>query len=162
MPWWIISYLKSAGSNFGEVVPGRIYRSAQPDSKRLVKLHDELGLQAVLNLRDDNKPEERAEVEAAGLLFYPVPMSDHAAPTDAQIRQALDVLRLGLVTLLHCVGGRHRSGTIAAVYRVTEQGWSKADAWKECEKFGWYDFGGHKPLRIWFEKEFDPARFPRK
>lgn len=155
---WILQWLKSYGSNFSRVTPS-IYRGAQPSARDLVKMKRDYGIQAVLNLRDDVGSEEVAEVKAAGLLWYAVPMRDDAAPTDAQIRSALGVLRSGITVLLHCKGGRHRTGALIAVYRVVEQNWSKERAWEEAYKYGYYRFGGHGPIEDWFLKDFDPAQF---
>lgn len=158
MAFWLSQYLRSTPPNFGQV-SSSVFRGAQPDKHRLEELRDRYGVQAILNLRDDNDPEEQAEVEAAGLLWYPVPMSDKAAPTDEEVRAALAVLSSGVVTHVSCKGGRHRTGLICACYLVVVKGQTKEVAWQLNEARGWYDAQGHKPLRLWFEQSFDPVRF---
>jgi protein tyrosine/serine phosphatase len=37
---------------------------------------------------------------------------------------------------VHCSAGKHRSGTIAALYRTRVQGWSKEKAWAEQQSYG--------------------------
>src|SRR4249920_4073497 len=106
MSFWLFQYVKSMGDNFGVVVPGHIYRSAQPSA--LCELRDKYGIRAVLNLRDNAGPKERRDAEKAGLVWHQIPMKDVEAPTPDQIRDALDVLRSGVPVLVHCKGGRHR------------------------------------------------------
>ena len=39
---------------------------------------------------------------------------------------------------MHCVGGRHRTGVMTAVYRMTQEGWTAERAFKEMKQ---YKFG---------------------
>ena len=48
---WIWTYLRTAGSNFHEVVPGRIYRSATPSPENLEKYRRKFGIKTWLDLR---------------------------------------------------------------------------------------------------------------
>jgi protein tyrosine/serine phosphatase len=36
---------------------------------------------------------------------------------------------------VHCVGGRHRTGVMTAVYRMVHDGWSADRAFKEMKQF---------------------------
>jgi len=159
MAFWLTQYLKSLGDNFGQVTP-LIYRSAQPSADRLKELRAKCKVEINLNLRDDFGDEERNEILQAGMIPYNVPMKDDEAPAPWQILKALNVLREGNeVKLVNCVGGRHRTGLICAVYQAVEMNVSKRDAWKEAEKYGYYDHGGHAPLRLWFEDGFQPGDY---
>jgi hypothetical protein len=42
---------------------------------------------------------------------------------------------------------------------VTDCGWTMEQAIKEMVRYGWYDALGHKPLREWFLREFDPKDY---
>ena len=156
MAFWLTQYLKSRPPNFGQVGP-TVYRSADPDD-HLGRWVNTYRIEAVLDLRDKPDATEEAACERLGALYTRLPMRDDQAPTPATIRAALDVLRAGLVTLVHCAGGRHRTGVVVACYEVVN-GTSKRDAWKHAEKFGWYDQWGHKPLRLWFEQQFKPEDY---
>jgi tyrosine-protein phosphatase SIW14 len=157
MPFFPIQYLKSTGGNFGQVT-SRIYRSAQPDQHRLKQFRDKFGLTVNLNLRDDldSVNEERAEVEALGIHFIWFPMSDSKAPSETVIRGAVAYLAVPGVILVNCKGGRHRTGLVCAAYRVLVDGWSKKEAWSECEDYGFYSFPNHGVLKDWFFEEFKP------
>ena len=39
---------------------------------------------------------------------------------------------------VHCAGGRHRTGVMTAVYRMTSDGWTSDQAFKEMKR---YHFG---------------------
>lgn len=160
--WWVTQWIKSAGDNFGVVVPGRIYRGSAPDKDRLRELKDKYNIGLVLNLREGERHDDARTAARLGLLWAHVPMVDDAAPTHEQISTALNILRdpASPPIYMACAGGRHRAGVVAACYRVVVQGWSEYEAWHECDKFGWYDSGGHKPIRLWFETQFDPKDFP--
>lgn len=157
---WIVRYIKSMGDNFGMVTP-KLYRSAQPSRSKLFRYREDYDIQVVLNLRHDAGEKEREDVAAVNLVFDHIPMLDNAAPTYEEVRDALDVMRCGLTVLVQCMGGRHRTGLMVAVYRVVEQGWSKEVAWKGAERHGWYSANGHRPIKDWFFKEFQPERFKR-
>jgi tyrosine-protein phosphatase SIW14 len=36
---------------------------------------------------------------------------------------------------VHCVGGKHRTGVMTAVYRMTQDGWTADQAFKEMKQF---------------------------
>ena len=156
MAFWLTQYLKSRPPNFGQVAP-TIYRSADPDD-RLDRWKLTFKLESVLDLRDEPDPDEEAACTRLGVLYTRLPMKDDQAPTPATIRNALDILRAGLVTLVHCKGGRHRTGVVVACWEVVG-GATKAEAWKGAEKYGYYDTWGHKPLREWFEQQFKPEDY---
>lgn len=159
MPWFISQYLRSMGDNLHPVT-ATLWRSAELSASRLAQLHRDRGVDLMLNLRHDLPLEERREIRAAGLDLAWVPMRDDRPPDALDIHKALAVLDDPRIKLVCCKGGRHRTGLVVAVYRVTRQGWTKADAWRECERVGgWYDHGGHKPLRRWFEGAFGPEDY---
>jgi protein tyrosine/serine phosphatase len=45
---------------------------------------------------------------------------------------------------VHCKGGRHRTGAMTAVYRITHDGWTAEQAFEEMLKYDFDDgfFGG--------------------
>ena len=156
MAFWLTQYFRSLPPNFGKVSP-TVYRSADPN-KRLDGWIKQYKLEVVLDLRDERDAEEEARVNALGLIYTRLAMRDDEAPTPALVREALKVMSSGIVTLVHCEGGRHRTGLIVACYQVMN-GATKQDAWKNAKRYGWYDTWGHKPLRLWFENEFKPEDY---
>lgn len=148
--FWVVQYLKSLGDNFGHV-DDAIYRGAAPSDAILRKLR-ELGVQNIIDLRDGDQSKAGDRASAAGFGWQQIALRDNARPNARDIEDVLVLLKCG-ATFFHCEGGRHRSGLIAACYRV-RQGWSKRDAWEEAEKYGYYSALGHGPLKDWFWNDF--------
>jgi protein tyrosine/serine phosphatase len=126
--------------NFGRI-NDNYYRGAQPRGRDYRDL-SALGVKTVINLTNsDSQANERAMVEQAGMNYVQIPITTHVPPTQEQIKQFLS-LATGPATqpvYVHCVGGKHRTGVMTAVYRMTLNGWSADQAFKEMKqyKFGW-------------------------
>jgi len=126
--------------NFGRI-NDNYYRGAQPHGSDYRDL-SALGVKTVIDLTNsDSQANERAMVEQAGMNYVQIPMTTHVPPTQEQIKQFLS-LATGPATqpvYVHCVGGKHRTGVMTAVYRMTLNGWSADQAFKEMKqyKFGW-------------------------
>jgi protein tyrosine/serine phosphatase len=98
--------------NFHEVVPGSVYRSAQPSPRRLAGWITEHGLAAVLNLNDDGGfADEAAVADEAGIRYLHVPLSDLGLPHRNTFLALLDSLEtLPRPLLVHCRAGADRTG----------------------------------------------------
>jgi protein tyrosine phosphatase (PTP) superfamily phosphohydrolase (DUF442 family) len=124
--------------NFGQISES-YYRGAQPYEGDYAALAA-LGIKTVIDLQADGSPAEQRLVEAAGMTFHRIPMTTHTAPTDDQLAQFLDIVNdpENQPVYVHCAGGRHRTGAMTAVYRMTHDGWTADQAFKEMKQ---YDFG---------------------
>jgi len=130
-------------SNFGKM-DDRFYRGARPKDKDIQALKS-LGIQTIIDLQDDVKPEEKAAAEAVGMRYINIPVVDKAPPTTEQIAEFLKVIddpKTG-VFYLHCAGGRHRTGEMGAVYRLNKYGWSYDQAYQEMKNYDFYTSFGH-------------------
>ncbi|MCI0411376.1 dual specificity protein phosphatase family protein [bacterium] len=124
--------------NFGRIAD-HYYRGAQPEGQDYVDLAA-LGIRTVINLTsDDAEADEKSLVENAGMNYYQIPMTTHQPPTTTQLTEFLRLVNdpASQPVYVHCVGGRHRTGLMTAVYRMT-QGWDADQAYKEMKQ---YDFG---------------------
>jgi uncharacterized protein (TIGR01244 family) len=122
--------------NFSRV-DAHLYRGAQPKGSDFADLKA-LGIKTVVNLTsDDADPTEQALTEAAGMTYVSIPMNTRIVPTEAQIAQFLSLVngQAGQPVYVHCVGGRHRTGVMTAMYRMTHDGWSGDRAFKEMKQF---------------------------
>jgi protein tyrosine/serine phosphatase len=95
----------------------------------------------VIDLRsDDFDAEDRLLVERAGMKYVQIPMTTHQPPTRLVIEEFLRIVDdpENQPVYVHCVGGRHRTGVMTAVYRMTRDGWTADQAFKEMKayKFG--------------------------
>jgi tyrosine-protein phosphatase SIW14 len=125
--------------NFGRVDP-MYYRGAQPEGHDYADLAA-LGVKTIINLTsDDAEANEQAMVTQAGMKYLQIPMTTHEPPTSAQLAQFLKIVNdpASQPVYVHCVGGRHRTGVMTAAYRITQDGWTADQAFKEMKQ---YKFG---------------------
>jgi len=116
------------------------YRGGQPVGNDYAALA-RLGVKTVINLigdQDLDRSEQRS-VEAHGMRYIYIPMSTRTNPTPTQIDQFLSIVnnQSSQPVYVHCVGGRHRTGVMTAVYRMTHDGISGDAAFKEMKQFGY-------------------------
>ena len=122
--------------NFSRV-DARLYRGAQPSEGDFADLKA-LGIKTIVDLTSkDADPDEQARTEAAGMRYVSIPMSTRRVPTAAEIAQFLSLVNdpAAQPVYVHCVGGRHRTGVMTAMYRMTHDGWSGDQAFKEMKQF---------------------------
>jgi len=122
--------------NFGRVTD-TYFRGGQPKTQDYAALAA-AGVKAIINLTsDDAQPNEKSLTEAAGMKYFQIPMTTHQVPTAAQIAQFLAIVdnKADQPVYVHCVGGRHRTGVMTAIYRMTDDGWSAAQAFAEMKKY---------------------------
>jgi protein tyrosine/serine phosphatase len=138
-------------SNFG-VVDGRIFRGAQPKGRDYAALKA-IGVQTIIDLREDARKDSRAEAEAAGLKYVNVPLVDKQTPTEQNAADFLKAVNdpANGVVYVHCAGGRHRTGAMIAVYRMAQDHWTLDQAYKEMLDFDFYTSGGHGGFKTFVE-----------
>ena len=123
--------------NFAQV-NATYYRGAQPVGADYADLK-RLGVKTVINLigDEDLDTREQRSVEAQGMRYIYIPMSTRKAPTQTQIEQFLTIVNdaASQPVYVHCVGGRHRTGVMTAVYRMTHDGISGDAAFREMKQF---------------------------
>lgn len=123
--------------NFARV-NDRYYRGGQPAGEQYADLAA-LGVTTVINLIGDEDEVDRREqelVERHGMRYVHIPMNTRKPPTDAEIATFMSIVDDpdGGAVYVHCVGGRHRTGVMTAVYRMTKDGWSGDQAFKEMKR----------------------------
>src|SRR5207245_11308937 len=76
----------------------------------------------------------------AGLKYFQIPMTTHRVPTAGQLAEFLRIVgdAANQPVYVHCVGGRHRTGVMTAVYRMNQDGWTADQAFREMKQ---YKFG---------------------
>jgi len=160
--------LRAAGialDNFG-IVDGRIYRGAQPDRDDYRALAS-LGVTTIIDLRLDAKSRSRGYAEAAGLTYVNIAIDDHGQPTDNDVKMFLAALdhNPAAKVYVHCAGGRHRTGSMLAVYRMVRNGWTLGQAYDEMLAYDFYTRFGHKGFKsfvddYWRRMNADSASVP--
>ena len=124
--------------NFGRVNE-HYYRGAQPKGRDFADLAA-AGVKTIIDLAAEGDRAEEANARAAGMRFVRIPMSTHAVPTPQVIAQFLTLVNdsANQPVYVHCMGGRHRTGVMTAIYRMTVDGWKPTQAFAEMKQ---YKFG---------------------
>ena len=114
------------------------YRGGQPMGEDYADLAA-IGVKTVIDLTNggDGRPEEKALVEQYGMNYLHIPMSTRTPPTEQEIATFLAAVDAEGAVYVHCVGGRHRTGVMTAVYRMTEHGLSGDQAFKEMKQYNY-------------------------
>ena len=127
--------------NFGQV-SDTYYRGSQPMGDDYAALKA-LGVKTIIDLTEED--DKGGAARRAGLQFVQIPMSSTTAPSEAQVEQFLSIVNdpAQQPVYVHCKGGRHRTGTLTAVYRMANEGWTADRAYEEMLKYD-FDYGfGH-------------------
>src|SRR4026208_1941591 len=121
--------------NFGRI-NDHYFRGSQPKGADY-RARAALGVKTVIDLQKDGPSNEAGLVGAAGMKFVRIGMTTSQAPTDAQIAQFFEIVtsRANQPVCVHCAGGRHRTGTMTALYRMTFDGWNPAQAYSEMKQY---------------------------
>ena len=123
--------------NFGKVNE-HYYRGSQPFPEEFAQLK-KLGIKTVIDLRKDSVPGEPELVRAAGMQYFNIPLKANRPATDEQTSYFLSLVNepSNWPVYVHCKGGRHRTGALTGVYRITHDGWTADQAYSEMKQ---YDF----------------------
>jgi protein tyrosine/serine phosphatase len=133
--------------NFG-CINETFYRGAQPKERDYAALAA-MGVKTVIDLQRNGPEGERSLVEAQGMKFHRIPMSDSSQPAAGQAELFLKIVNdpANQPVFVHCMGGRHRTGAMSAIYRITHDGWSADQAYLEMKRYD-FEYGiGHGSLK---------------
>lgn len=137
--------------NFGKM-DDRFYRGAQPDEQDIKDLAA-LGVKTVIDLRNDPVSYEKQSVEAVGMRYVNIPMSDKDYPQPAQINAFLKLVDDPATGkfFVHCAGGKHRTGVMGAVYRFTHDHWNYDQVYAEMKDYNFSTAWGHSNMKKYVE-----------
>lgn len=139
-PRWAVPVDLPHADNFYRLTPN-LYRAAQPSAEAFQE-YEKLGIKTVINLRSSHSDRKFLQ-GGTRLNLFEVPMKAY----DINDEEVIAVLRLiknepGPI-LIHCQHGADRTGTIAAMYRLVFQNWTKEEALDELIN------GGYHFNKIW-------------
>jgi tyrosine-protein phosphatase SIW14 len=121
--------------NFGRLNPN-YYRGAQPVGRDYRDLAA-LGVKTVIDLTKDGDPDEPGLVQRSGMKFHRIEMTTHESPTAEKIQTFLQLVNdpANQPVYVHCQGGRHRTGVMTAIYRMTTEAWTADAAFAEMKHY---------------------------
>jgi len=126
--------------NFGKI-DDNYYRGGQPEEEDFIALR-KLGVRTVIDLQEKGKRDEPKWVENAGMKFFKIRLSTTRRPTAEETEYFLKLVNdpENQPVFVHCAGGKHRTGSMTAIYRITHDAWTAERAYQEMEEYGYYDF----------------------
>ena len=132
-------------ANFGQVTE-RYFRGGQVTPSGVDKLA-EMGVRTIIDLRDKPSEGEPEACKRNGIKYHKFPMDGSLTPDDKSVNEILSIIQNAKEPVyVHCSAGKHRAGTIAALYRIRVQGWSKERAWAEQQSYGFGPAEEHPAL----------------
>lgn len=120
---WEVAKVTALG-NWHTVIPGRLYRCAQPVGDRLPQAIDQYGIRTVVNLRglcpeDDWYLQEAATCAENKVSLEDVTFSATRLPAPSELRQLIEVFDQSEAPLLiHCKQGADRTGLAATLFKL--------------------------------------------
>ncbi|HWB00441.1 MAG TPA: tyrosine-protein phosphatase [Pirellulales bacterium] len=162
---WAIygSFWRYHVKRFQVVREGVLYRTGQPTELGLRHLIADHGVKTIVSLQlydfrlhsglydpgDANGAKEADYVARLGAKHLQWPMGEEACwpwPTPWQFEAFFALLDdpKNLPVMIHCMGGRHRTGTLSALYRLEYDRWPIERALAEMQSF---DFNDCTPLQ---------------
>lgn len=133
--------------NFHEVIPGELYRSAQPGGRDIEAYAARFGIRTIINLRDEKRGawyrEEADAARAAGIALIDFPISSDEKLDVGQAQALAEIMkRAAKPLLIHCEHGANRTGLAAAIYVGGVAG--KSEMLSEFQISPYY---GHVPIK---------------
>ncbi|MGI8668959.1 MAG: fused DSP-PTPase phosphatase/NAD kinase-like protein [Aridibacter sp.] len=131
--------------NFSQVNE-QLYRGGQPTEAGVKKLKEDFSIKTIIYLRgaDERAKKEEKWAKDAGINFVNVPLKNWFGPKDEKIEKILSLINdpENQPVFVHCKRGSDRTGTIIAVYRITQNDYTAKQATKEAKEFGfgWWQF----------------------
>jgi protein tyrosine/serine phosphatase len=129
--------------NFGKV-NDHFYRGAQPEGHNYEQLAA-FGIKTIVDLREDAMEDARAATERAGMRYINLPMKEKSYPQADTATRFLEIINdeANWPVFVHCAGGKHRTGVMTAIYRMSVDGWGVDQAYQEMKQYHFYTSWGH-------------------
>lgn len=147
-------YLRLSG-NVHPVEDGAVYRSAQLNEHQFTREIKAHGIRTILNLRGNNTGQTWYDAEirastATGVQHVDFPLSARTELTDQQVSQITTLLRdLPRPLLIHCEGGADRTGLASAIYELSVEKRSAAEASEQLSfRYGHFPWLGSATIAM--------------
>ncbi len=112
-------YFFIANANFKNVIPGKVYRSAQPSDTQIRKFIKKYEIKTVINLRAKKIKDfekEKLATEQSGAQFIGLNLSGNRLISPSELLKLIEVLETSQTpVLIHCKSGVDRGGFVSAI-----------------------------------------------
>jgi protein tyrosine/serine phosphatase len=159
-PFYVFRAVWAHTKRLREIEPGRVYRSGQMTADGFTDAIRTYKIRTVLNLQEDNLDPDLpmsyldgrkihesalcAKLQVRFRVIMPDLVNPRLADGGARPEAVEEFLKImddpeSYPILFHCKAGLHRTGCLAAVYRMEYQGWSVREAYEELREHGFGD-----------------------
>jgi len=174
--WIDVGFARHLWTNDGEIAPD-VFRANNPNEKRF-RTYAEQGIRTVVNLRNDvqRAPAKLAEerAKANGMTYVSYPLLPRTAPTKQDLLGLVELFpTLEKPVLFHCKSGADRTGLVAAIWCIVQEGQSLSEARSELSLRyihrrdsetgvldevldGFEPYEGELSFSQWVETHYDP------
>lgn len=137
---------KTGLPNFGVVESGAIYRSGAPSDRVLERAREVYGIRTVLDLRFHDARTELPASIASKVALRRAALDDLGDVDTKMVEACAQIIAAAAnhPILVHCAGGRDRTGAVVACFRVLYQHWLPAYANTEAQSFGLWGDARHR------------------
>ena len=122
-------------------IAAEIYCGGQPNDDGL-KILKQMGIKTIINLREEPEQiaREKELVEELGMKFLSVPMTPFQEPSEASIKNFLEVAMNpeSHPVFVHCLHGQDRTGAMVCIYRMEAHGHTFDQAYEEMVAGGFH------------------------
>jgi protein tyrosine/serine phosphatase len=145
---------------FVSVHKGNLYRSAEIQNDKLLKLSQKHGIRTVIDLRveKDRAQVEKNLLETIGVKHVHIPSGQ--IPTEESVEKFIEIMDdpQNRPVLIHCIHGVGRTGVFSAIYRIEYQDWSHTKALLEAMLMS--GFGSFRPNsdKAKFISDYEPRK----
>jgi protein tyrosine/serine phosphatase len=136
--------------NFHVVRDGVLYRSGQLSKNGLIRVLHDYGIKTVVTLRSGKLPGElppdlaeeeyckKGEINYIRLPQLPWEGPDGSVPNEVNVIAFREIMRdpANYPVLVHCLAGKHRTGSMCAVFRMEQDYWTNQQAIDELRTYG--------------------------
>lgn len=116
-----LGWLRLSG-NFHPVIPGTLYRSAQPSAGDIARYQTSVGIKTIINLRGNNRGRSWYDTEVAAAQQLGIKHIDFGMSAQKELKQKEAAKLVAILEraekpiLIHCDAGADRSGLVSALY----------------------------------------------
>ncbi|MFA6262859.1 MAG: tyrosine-protein phosphatase [Candidatus Babeliales bacterium] len=162
--------------NFYAVQTGALYRSRMLPADTLAAYVKQYGIKTIINLcgKDPGQTwwrNEKAVADRHNVVLLDIPTSADTLTSKENIKSILDAFdHAPRPLLVHCFLGIDRTGEVAALWKLDQQGAGKTEALKELSVWHRHNKKQYPAKsflikiwrgREWFYNEYDPQNYPQ-